>query len=239
MGKLVELFMRDDIPQKEFYLVDDVASLLNVRPHEIRFWETEFPQIRAHKSKAGRRIYRKEDVIIFFAIKNLLLEKKFTLAAARRALAQIEIGMKGDHEAAINEILPEISCAPIRKSENRTSFPMLDSDKVLSLASTLLKSDEEDKDFDDLTHQIYQQCKHDIATLDLQEALSPGVDMTADVVVERNSGRDKLALEPKFDYHQALIALMGHKQSLIDLLNTLDKYREFEFFGKLKIPGLK
>ncbi len=229
--------MRDDIPQKEFYLVDDVASLLNVRPHEIRFWETEFPQIRAHKSKAGRRIYRKEDVLIFFAIKNLLLEKKFTLAAARRALAQIEIGLKRDQvEEAANGTLSE-PLAELHETVT-TSFALPDCDKVLSLASTLLKSDEEDKDFDDLTHQIYQHCKDDIATLDLEEVLSKDADVMP-AAFREEPPKERRAHQAKFDYHQALINLMAHKQALTELLRTLEKYREFEYFPELKMSRLK
>src|SRR5580692_5796337 len=86
--RILELLMRESLPRRNFFRASEVTELLNIKPHEIRYWESEFPQVRPQKTKTGQRIYRRQDLIIFSAIKHLLLEKKLSLPAAQRIIAE-------------------------------------------------------------------------------------------------------------------------------------------------------
>jgi len=72
------------IPDKLYFRIGDVARLLKVEPYVLRFWETEFPQLKPGKSGTGQRLYRKRDVEWALRIKQLLYEKGYTIAGARQ-----------------------------------------------------------------------------------------------------------------------------------------------------------
>jgi len=63
-----------------------VCKLTNVQPHVLRYWETEFPMLAPQKNRAGRRVYRGKDIELVLRIRDLLYEKRFTIAAAKRKL---------------------------------------------------------------------------------------------------------------------------------------------------------
>lgn len=74
------------LPDKKYFKIGETSAILGVKPHVLRYWETEFHQIRPCKSKTGQRLYRRRDVEAFLKIQELLYEKKFTVAGARQAL---------------------------------------------------------------------------------------------------------------------------------------------------------
>jgi DNA-binding transcriptional MerR regulator len=74
------------IPDKEAFRIGEVASLAGVTASVLRFWETEFPQLRPTKTRSGQRLYRRADVEKVMRIRDLLYERGFTIAGARRAL---------------------------------------------------------------------------------------------------------------------------------------------------------
>ena len=76
-----------DIPEKLYFSIGDVCKLLNLEPHVLRFWEKEFPVLSPSKGANGRRMYRRRDVEMIIVIKRLLYEQGFTIAGARKALA--------------------------------------------------------------------------------------------------------------------------------------------------------
>jgi DNA-binding transcriptional MerR regulator len=76
------------IPDKLYFRIGDVAKLLGVETYVLRFWETEFPQMRPNKSGAGQRLYRKRDVEQALGVQRLLHEQGYTIAGARQVLAQ-------------------------------------------------------------------------------------------------------------------------------------------------------
>jgi DNA-binding transcriptional MerR regulator len=73
------------IPDKMFFRIGELAELIGVEPHVLRYWETEF-RIRPQRSPSGQRMYRRKDISKFLRIKNLLYKQGFTIAGARRAL---------------------------------------------------------------------------------------------------------------------------------------------------------
>ncbi len=78
-----------DIP-KLYYSISEVAEMLEVEPHVLRYWETEFKQLRPRKNKAGRRTYRQADIEVLQAIKRLLKEEKYTIEGARQVFDRTE-----------------------------------------------------------------------------------------------------------------------------------------------------
>ncbi|HEY6448967.1 MAG TPA: MerR family transcriptional regulator [Acidobacteriaceae bacterium] len=76
------------IPDKLYFRIGDVAKLLGVETYVLRFWETEFPQMRPNKSGTGQRLYRKRDVEQAVKVQRLLHEQGYTIAGARQLLAQ-------------------------------------------------------------------------------------------------------------------------------------------------------
>jgi DNA-binding transcriptional MerR regulator len=74
------------IPDKLYFRIGDVSELLQLPAYVLRFWETEFPQLKPTKSSTGQRMYRRREVEFAVRIKTLLYEKGFTIAGAREQL---------------------------------------------------------------------------------------------------------------------------------------------------------
>ena len=72
------------IPDKLYFKIGEVAELVGVQPHVLRYWEKEIPFIRPGKTASNQRRYRRRDVEIFREIRRLLHEERYTLAGARR-----------------------------------------------------------------------------------------------------------------------------------------------------------
>jgi DNA-binding transcriptional MerR regulator len=72
--------------ERETYRIGEVASLAQIEPHVLRYWETEFPALRPAKTPNGQRLYRQTDIDTVLAIKRLLYEEGFTIAGARKQL---------------------------------------------------------------------------------------------------------------------------------------------------------
>jgi DNA-binding transcriptional MerR regulator len=74
------------IPDKLYFRIGEVAALCRLPAYVLRFWESEFPQLKPIKSSTGQRMYRKRDVESVLRIKQLLYEQGFTIAGARQQL---------------------------------------------------------------------------------------------------------------------------------------------------------
>ena len=74
------------IPDKLYFRIGEVATLCHLPAHVLRFWESEFPQLKPVKSSTGQRMYRKRDVESVLRIKQLLYEQGFTISGARQQL---------------------------------------------------------------------------------------------------------------------------------------------------------
>ena len=74
------------IPDKLYFRIGEVAKLCKVQAYVLRFWESEFPQLKPNKSGTGQRLYRKRDVEMALQVKRLLHEEGYTIAGARQLL---------------------------------------------------------------------------------------------------------------------------------------------------------
>ncbi len=75
------------IPEKLFFKIGEVCALAGVQAHVLRYWESEFSMLAPQKNRAGQRVYRKRDVEIALRIKELLYEDQYTIAGAKKRLA--------------------------------------------------------------------------------------------------------------------------------------------------------
>src|ERR1700733_12688484 len=75
-----------EIPDKLYFRIGEVARLAGIKPYVLRFWETEFPALGPKKSGTGHRLYRRKDVELVLEIKRLLYEQRFTIEGARKFL---------------------------------------------------------------------------------------------------------------------------------------------------------
>ena len=74
------------IPPKRYFTIGEVGELCDVKPHVLRYWEQEFPQLKPVKRRGNRRYYQREDVLLIRQIKALLYEEGFTIGGARQKL---------------------------------------------------------------------------------------------------------------------------------------------------------
>ena len=74
------------VPDKLYFRIGEVSELCHLPAYVLRFWETEFPQLKPVKSNTGQRMYRRKDVDAVLRIKKLLYEEGFTIAGARQQL---------------------------------------------------------------------------------------------------------------------------------------------------------
>ncbi|MBU0744337.1 MAG: MerR family transcriptional regulator [Gammaproteobacteria bacterium] len=74
------------IPDKLYFTIGEASSLCLVKPHVLRYWEQEFPQLSPSKRRGKRRYYQRDEIILIRRIKNLLYEQGFTIDGARSKL---------------------------------------------------------------------------------------------------------------------------------------------------------
>src|SRR5277367_3563147 len=79
---------RGALPPKLYFRIGEVAGLVGVEPHVLRYWEREFRSIRPTKSARGQRVYSRRDVENLMRVRELLYSQGFTIAGARKQLVQ-------------------------------------------------------------------------------------------------------------------------------------------------------
>jgi DNA-binding transcriptional MerR regulator len=75
-----------EIPDKRYFRIGEVSALTGLETYVLRYWETEFSEIKPVRSRAGQRLYRRQDIETVFQIKALLYGKRFTIAGAKQYL---------------------------------------------------------------------------------------------------------------------------------------------------------
>jgi DNA-binding transcriptional MerR regulator len=75
------------IPGKRYFTIGEVSELCGVKPHVLRYWEQEFPQLKPAKRRGNRRYYQRHDVLMVRQIRSLLYDQGFTITGARQQLS--------------------------------------------------------------------------------------------------------------------------------------------------------
>ena len=74
------------IPGKRYFTIGEVSDLCAVKPHVLRYWEQEFPQLKPVKRRGNRRYYQRQDVIMIRQIRSLLYDQGYTIGGARQQM---------------------------------------------------------------------------------------------------------------------------------------------------------
>jgi DNA-binding transcriptional MerR regulator len=91
-----EIDLNHELAAKPFFKIGEVAKLVGVKPHVIRYWETEFPSLTPKKNPSGQRIYVRGDIEAIVEIKNLLYNERYTISGARQMLNRQKEGVSGN-----------------------------------------------------------------------------------------------------------------------------------------------
>ncbi len=116
------------IPEKLFFKIGEVCELAGVQAHVLRYWESEFPTLAPQKNRAGQRVYRKRDVEMALRIKELLYDDQYTIAGAKKRLANdmraggklkivaaADVGEEGKSQSLLEEPAPSPAAASLLK----------------------------------------------------------------------------------------------------------------------------
>ena len=116
-------------PESKLYRsISEVSEMLDVKPHVLRYWETQFSMLRPKKNRAGNRMYRPDEVRMLLRIKELLYEKRYTIAGARRTLLderrqdepQVELSFENaDRRMVLIEVKEELRTLVARLRRER------------------------------------------------------------------------------------------------------------------------
>ena len=115
---------------KLYRSISEVAELVGVKQHVLRYWETQFSMLRPRKNRAGNRMYRPDEVRLLLRIRELLYGRRYTIAGARRTLLderkestpQVEIGFDdAERKLVIHEVKTGLKQLVDRLKEPRTS----------------------------------------------------------------------------------------------------------------------
>jgi DNA-binding transcriptional MerR regulator len=116
-----------DLPDtKLYYKIGEVAALLELKTHVLRYWESEFPQLKPVKSRSNQRLYRRADVETALMIKDLLYRQGFTIAGALQQLksttqASLPLEPPLSEAAVLRELRTELVRLRNRLAEDSSS----------------------------------------------------------------------------------------------------------------------
>ncbi len=107
--------MNCQLPDKLYFKIGEVTELTGVKPHVLRYWESEFGSFRPGKSRNQQRLYRQKDVELVFRLKDLLYNQGYTIAGAKKKLRQRTVEGESqsvpplpDKRALLDEILGDL-----------------------------------------------------------------------------------------------------------------------------------
>jgi len=103
-----------EIPDKLYFRIGEVSKLCDIPAYVLRFWESEFPQLKPHKGGTGQRLYRRRDVEMVLRIKSLLYDEGYTIPGARQLL-KIELRQKEPQLALAMGETPSVDSRQLRK----------------------------------------------------------------------------------------------------------------------------
>jgi DNA-binding transcriptional MerR regulator len=107
----------ESIAKKAYYSIGDVCDLTGLKPHVLRYWETQFEVLRPTKNRAGNRVYRPKDVELILLVKNLLYQQKYTIEGAKQKL--LDMRRKGELAEGQQEVLEPEFLASMKEELER------------------------------------------------------------------------------------------------------------------------
>jgi DNA-binding transcriptional MerR regulator len=117
--------MKDLSIKKLYYSISEVSKITDIEQYVLRYWETEFEQLKPQKNRAGNRIYTNKDIQLILHIKELLREKKYTIEGAKKILEDYTQGKQ-----------IQVADTPKQITEKQTELPLVD-EEIPSLKKDL------------------------------------------------------------------------------------------------------
>jgi DNA-binding transcriptional MerR regulator len=97
------------IPGKRYFTIGEVSELCSVKPHVLRYWEQEFPQLKPVKRRGNRRYYQRQDVLLIRQIRSLLYEQGYTIGGARQRMTDDAApAAGGEYKQLIRQMIVEL-----------------------------------------------------------------------------------------------------------------------------------
>ena len=96
------------IPGKRYFTIGEVSELCSVKPHVLRYWEQEFPQLKPVKRRGNRRYYQRQEVILIRQIRSLLYEHGYTIGGARVKLTSEQDKEPVEDKVIIRQMINEL-----------------------------------------------------------------------------------------------------------------------------------
>lgn len=130
------------IPGKRYFTIGEVSELCLVKPHVLRYWEQEFPQLKPVKRRGNRRYYQHEDVLIIRTIRSLLYEQGYTISGARVQLHDAPARTVVEPEAPVSELQSPseaLLAYQAQISQNMLNIVIKDMIRELETVALLLK----------------------------------------------------------------------------------------------------
>jgi DNA-binding transcriptional MerR regulator len=115
------------IIRKEYYSIGEVCDLVGLKPHVLRYWESQFPPLKPSKNRAGNRVYQRKEIRLIILVRRLLYDEKYTVEGARQKVDELRKG--GELDAATRQSLDAGTVDEIR-SELREILELLRGETV-------------------------------------------------------------------------------------------------------------
>jgi DNA-binding transcriptional MerR regulator len=97
------------IPSKRYFTIGEVSDLCAVKPHVLRYWEQEFPQLKPVKRRGNRRYYQRHEVLLIRQIRDLLYKDGFTISGARNKLSvEHPVPDRANRVRMVNDLIGEL-----------------------------------------------------------------------------------------------------------------------------------
>jgi DNA-binding transcriptional MerR regulator len=106
------------IPGKRYFAIGEVSELCAVKPHVLRYWEQEFPQLKPVKRRGNRRYYQRQDVMMIREIRELLYDQGFTIGGARQKLDSAADEPKPAEATTNDQLFPDLIDKMINELES-------------------------------------------------------------------------------------------------------------------------
>ena len=103
----VRELMEEKAIKKLYYSIAEVSKITGLKPYVLRYWETEFSELKPAKNRAGNRIYKKSDIRIIFLIKRLLYQQKYTIEGAKQRLLKLKKHKDPKQQLALSNLKRE------------------------------------------------------------------------------------------------------------------------------------
>lgn len=100
------------IIRKEYYSIGEVCDLVDLKPHVLRYWESQFPALKPSKNRAGNRVYQRKEIRLVILVRRLLYDDKYTVEGARQKVEELRKG--GELDAATRQVLDAATVDDIR-----------------------------------------------------------------------------------------------------------------------------